>query len=748
MRTTWWRICAGGGFCLRLVVVCLPGLAWAHGDEEHVPPSVPPVTQAYPLPTNPVLDGDVLGDDAWRGARPASGFWQIKPFEGQPASQRTEVYVGFTEHALYIGAVLYDDDPSSIIVSDSRRDADLRETDAFLVIMDTYLDRQNGFVFGTNPAGIEYDGQVTREGGGRFASGGGGFNRNWDTNWSVATRVGDYGWSVEMRIPFRSLRYKGWNAQIWGINFQRNIRRNNEVAFWSPLPRQYNLYRASQAGTLEGIHLPVQRNLQLTPYLLGKASRATGAGGTQYDGEFGGDLKWSVTPSLTLDATVNTDFAQVEVDEVVVNLDRFNIFLPEKRPFFLENAGQFNVGSPRDVELFFSRRIGISPAGGIIPIDGGLRLSGKLGRQTNLGLLYMRSQAVEGEAPRNDYAVVRLNQELPNRSSIGMIFVNRDGDGSLGDTPAGDDYNRTYGVDGRWGIGDDLMLSGYLARTDTPGLTGRDHAFQLRGDYNSENWSNTLGYSEVGGDFNPEVGFVRRRDYRRADFRVLRRYRPQDLWGLQELRPHVGYRGFWNFDGVYESGFLHVDNHWEFRSGNEVHTGVNFVHETVLEPFQIVDGQEVRAGTYDNAEMQLVMFTNRGAPLSVGLNMNAGGFFSGTRLSVSPNIRYRIGETFNSSLTWNYNDIDLKNEGGEAFQINVGILRLAYSFSPKISLEALIQYDDRNDAVATNLRFSWLQSGSAGLYLVYNELNQEDLFYGRDKRRELILKYSYIFDLI
>jgi len=239
-----------------------------------MPPSIPPVTQAYPLSNSPTLDGDVINDPIWAGAKSATGFWQIRPFEGQPATQRTEVFVGFTEQALYIGAILHDDNPSAIIVSDSRRDADLDETDAFQVIMDTYLDRQNGFVFGTNPAGIEYDGQVTKEGQQSFGSGGGGFNRNWDTNWSVATQVGDFGWSVEMRIPFSSLRYKGRDAQIWGINFQRNIRRNNEVAFWSPLPRQYNLFRTSQAGTLEGISLPTQRNLKFTPYVLGRATEA------------------------------------------------------------------------------------------------------------------------------------------------------------------------------------------------------------------------------------------------------------------------------------------------------------------------------------------------------------------------------------------------------------------------------------------------------------------------------------------
>ncbi len=728
------------------LALALPSLV--QGADTRMPPTIPPVTQAYPLAGSPTLDGDVLGDPIWRGAKATTGFWQIKPFEGTPASQRTEVFVGFTEDALYIGAVLYDEDPTGIIATDSRRDSELVDTDAFLVILDTYLDGQNGFVFGTNPAGLEYDGQVTREGTQSFGSGGGGFNLNWDTNWKVWTEVGDYGWSVEMRIPFSSLRYKGRDVQIWGINFQRNIRRNNEIAFWSPLDRQHNLYRVSDAGRLEGITLPAQRNLKVTPYALGKADWGTDYAGTDYDTEFGGDLKWSVTPSLTFDGTINTDFAQVEVDEVVVNLDRFNVFLPEKRPFFLENAGQFSVGSPEEVELFFSRRIGISNEGTIIPIDWGARLTGKLFGRTNVGLLQMRSAAVTGEAPENDFTVLRVNQELAKRSSLGAIFVNRDGDGANGLVPASEDYNRTYGIDGRWGIGDELMLSGYLAKTDTPGLHGRDHALQIRGDYNSEHWSNGLGYSEVGGEFNPEVGFVRRYDYRKADFRVLRRFRPKNFWGLQELRPHVAYRGFWNFQGVYETGFLHVDNHWEFRSGAEVHTGINFTHEDVLVPFSVAPGKFVLPGTYDNAEMQLVMYTNRSAPLSVGLEVWAGGYFSGDRLTLEPDIQYRIGDRFNAALSWNYNHIDLDNDLEGPFDINVGILRLSYAFTPKVSLEGLFQYDDRTDAVTTNVRFAWLNSASSGLYLVYNASNMDDLLNRRQTSNEFIIKYSYIFDLL
>ena len=284
-----------------------------------------------------------------------------------------------------MGVVCYVRNRGTIIVSDSRRDTPLNETDSFQIIFDTYLDKQNGFVFGTNPAGLEYDGQVTNEGQGtgRFSGGGGGrpgsqqrgsgggFNLNWDGVWQVRTQTTDVAWTAEFAIPFRTLRNPAGEVQTWGINFQRNIRNRNETAFWAPIPRQFNLNRLSLAGELQGIQVPPQRNLKLTPYVLGEAVRRVSDDQAVALGDAGADLKYSVTPSLTLDLTYNTDFAQVEVDEEQINLDRFNLFFSEKRPFFLENAGLFSVGLPGQLEIFFSRRIGIGENGEQIPVLGG-----------------------------------------------------------------------------------------------------------------------------------------------------------------------------------------------------------------------------------------------------------------------------------------------------------------------------------------------------------------------------------------
>ena len=713
------------------IAVVLAGAAAMAADL----PAARPAMNAYALASAPVIDGDVLGDSAWSGVTPATGFWQVQPDEGQPATQRTEVYLGFSGASLYVGVVAYDDDPGGIIVNDSRRDKSLDDSDAFLLIIDGQLDRQNGFVFGTNAAGVEYDGQVIKEGAN-------GINLSWDTTWQVRARVADYGWSAEFEIPFRSLRFGRGATQDWGINFQRNIRRNNEVAYWSPLDRSRNLYRVSEAGTLQGVTPPASRNLQLTPYGLASARRGGELDGTETDTEFGIDLKYSITPSLTLDATYNTDFAQVEVDEQQVNLDRFNLFFPEKRPFFLENAGQFSVGRSEEVELFFSRRIGISNDGSVIPVDGGMRLSGKIGSSTNIGLLHMQTAAVDSVAPENLFTVARISQELPNRSSIGAIFTDRNGDGSFL-VPAGDDRNRAYAIDGRWGIGDNLTLSGWLAQTDTPGLDADDRAFGVQAAYTSADWQVDTHYTEVQPNFNPELGFLSRTNYRKFETIILRNVR-NDAWQrVLQLRPHVAYRSYWKPDGFQESGLVHLHLPVDHRSGSEWGPVVNFTRDGVVEDFEIVDGVIVPADTYDHTEFVLRGETDESRPLSYGFDATVGGRFGGDRASISQWVTYRRGETFRTSLTFRYNDYDLP--GGE-FTAHLARLRLSYSFSPKIQLQALIQYNELADTVGTNLRFSWLQSANSGLFLVYNEVDERAVG-APPAGREFILKYSHIFDV-
>jgi hypothetical protein len=719
-----------------------------------------PTASATLVPEGPTIDGEVLGDAVWEQATPITGFRQYQPDEGQPVSERTEVRMIFTRDTLYVGVVCYDSDPAHIIVTDSRRDSSLDNTDSFRMIFDTFRDVQNGFVFGTNPAGVEYDGQVTNEGqgggglsgGNQQAGSGSGFNLNWDGAWEVRTKTTDIGWMAEFAIPFKTLRYPASTNQVWGVNFQRNIRRKNEEAYWAPIPRQFNLFRVSIAGTVSGLQPPAFRNFKLIPYVLGDVS-AIGVNPVDPDpdGNAGIDLKYNLTPSLTLDGTYRTDFAQVEVDDQQVNLDRFNLFFPEKRPFFLENAGFFSVGNPGEVDLFFSRRIGLNANGEPIPIIGGGRASGKVGLW-NVGLLNMQTSEVSledsttGEAsPSNNFAVVRISRELPNRSAVGGIFVNRAG---FGDFAGDSDYNRTFAVDGKWGIGRNSLVSGFLAKTDTPGVSGRDHSFNLRARVLYPKWDLDAGYQEVGDDFNPEVGFLTRKGYRKPDVRLMTRFRPKDFLKLQEVRPHATFRGFWGFDGFQETGYAHLDNHWQFKDSSEVHTGMNLTREGLRVPFQIFPGIFVPPGTYDNAEAQLVYMTNQGAPFSLNLQTFIGGFFSGSRVTVNPTFRFRPSEIFQMEIAYSRNNVNLPQ--GD-FDTNLVRTRLSYSFSPRVFTQALIQYNDRADIWSMNLRFGWLQAANTGLFIVYNDSRGlYDLFPDRPERtdRSLTIKFSRMFDVL
>ena len=732
----------------------------AHAQQGLNAPPLPTLEATPAAAAPPVVDGDVLGDPAWADVPFATGFRQTNPDEGQPATERTEVRVTFTADTLYVGVVCYDRDPDAIIVTDSRRDSSLSDSDSFQLIFDTFLDKQNGFVFGTSPAGQEYDGQVVNEGvggsgmgrGGASRGGGGGFNLNWDGVWQVRAQVSDIGWSAEFGIPFRTLRYPPGDSQTWGVNFQRTIRRRNETAYWAPLTLQYNLFRVSQAGQLRGLQVPAgdTENLQLTPYVTGEAIRldADPARGTTAVGDIGADLKYSVTSGLTLDATWNTDFAQVEVDEQQINLDRFNLYFPEKRPFFLENAGAFAVsnaggavqGDPAQTELFFSRRIGIEQ-GRVVPILAGARLSGKVSNAVSVGFLNMQTEEIDGLTPANNFTVARLRHDLPNRSSIGGLLVNRQATGRL----AGDgDYNRTYAFDGRVGIGQDMDILGFVGRTETPGRDGRDHAYNVGANYESQTWRFQGGFMESGEDFNPEVGFTRRVGFRKVDGGIFYTWRPENFLKSFELRPHVTFNRFWDFNGFMETSLLHMDNRWEFEDSSSLITAWNVRGEGVREAFEI-SGIPVPPGEYEWSEGNIWFNYNRSAPVNAGVRLVFGGFFGGDILSVRSQLNARYAETFNFSLIWTRNDIDLP--GGSVVTNLVGT-RVAYNFSPRLFAQSLVQYNDSERLWSVNFRFGWLQDANTGLFLVYNETEGIDQYIPSGAGRSLILKYSYLFDLL
>lgn len=704
-----------------------------------------PSTGAVLIENIPTIDGNVLQDPAWQAVAPITDLWQSQPNAGQPASERTEIRIAYDKETFFVAVVAYDATPHTLVVSDARRDAPLDNTDCFMFILDTYHDGQNGFVFGTNSQGVEYDAQVNNEGQGNINTnrqqGGtiGGININWDASWTVKAQVGNYGWSAEFAIPFRTLRFSSGQNQIWGINFRRNIRKTNEIAYWAQLPIQFDLNRLSLAGQLTGLNLQNPGNLKVIPYVLGQAAKNYQAVDAKTDlkGEAGVDIKYSITPSMTLDLTYNTDFAQVEVDDEQVNLDRFNLFFPEKRPFFLENAGLFSVGSPGEVDLFFSRRIGIGANGKQVPIIGGARVSGKV-KKSNIGFLSMFTDEVEEAGiQRNNFTVARFNHEFAQRSYIGGAFINRAGMGE----GISDDFNRVFAADGRFGLGKKAQLSGFYAQSVTPGIDEQTQSFKFQSQYQWNGLDLSAAYTEVGEGFNPEVGFLLRSAFRKPELRILKQIRPKNFIGILELRPHVTYRSYWDFEGFLQTSYLHVDNHWAFKNGMEIHTGINFTTEGVSEDFEISKGIVVPVGTYDHQEAQLVFMTNVSKPVSINIRSVIGGFFGGTRSNNTISLLLRLGERFNSEFALNNNDIQLP-EGH--FTTNVFRSRLAYSFTPRIYVQSLIQYNSVADLWSANIRFGWLQQANTGLFLVFNE-NHTD--FGLTNR-SITLKYSRVFDVL
>jgi hypothetical protein len=694
----------------------------------------------------PIIDGR-LDDSSWAAVPALNGFVQRELHEGQPVTERTEVRIITDGEALYVGAWLYDREPGGIVPGEKIRDVPLDNSDYFAVILDTYLDRQNGFVFATTPAGVEYDGQVVKEGEGggitvtgqsRAQSGSmGGFNLNWDGSWTVATSVDSLGWYAEFRIPFSTLRYGAGATQSWGLNLARSIRRKNEDAYWSFVPRQFNLYRLSRAGVLQDLQVPTQRLATVTPYVLGGSRRdfATDprARGTT---EFGADAKYGVTPSLTLDLTYNTDFAQVEVDEQRTNLTRFPLFFPEKRPFFLENAGIFSAGTPQAVELFFTRRIGIDTTGTPVPIRGGGRLTGRVAGLT-VGALEIVTDRVAGIQPANSFTVARVVRELSTRSRVGVLAVERIA------TDSSRNRNGTFALDGRVGMGEAWTVDWWGAKTETPSLGNDNTGYSVRAGYQTADWNNNIRIIQAGRDLNPEVGFLNRRGgYRYYEVAAMRFVRNPALKWLKDWNPHTSYRGYYGLDGFWQSGQVHIDaTEMEFASGAKFGPEVNVYHEGLQAPFDIAPNVTLPSGSYDFTSVGLDWSTNPSAPFSFLLRGDFGPFYDGTRNGGNVSFTYRRGASLSSSLLLDYNDVRL-DEGSFVRRL-IGT-RVGYFFTPRVFVQSLVQYNNQARVWTANARFGWLATAGTGLFVVLNDGEEADGYFRwtRPQSRSLVVKFT------
>ena len=715
--------------CVALGIVVTLGqpadaAAPAGGSAARQPAEGPAVITAVEATTAVRIDG-TLDDDVWQRAVPVSGFVQSEPAEAQPATQPTEVWMAFDGDNLYIAAFCRDSDMDSLVITDIREDFEWGNQDTFQVVIDTFGDRNNGFIFSTNPEGARSDEQITNEG--REV------NTSWDAVWNVRTRRLDDGWTVEMAIPFKSLRFNEEIDQIWGINFSRRIRRVNEVTYWSFVPRQFRISRVSLAGTLEGVVAgSSSRNFRIKPYVLGSSVRSTGGAEFDADTDVGADLKYGVTPSLTLDMTVNPDFAQAEADEQQVNLTQFSLFYPEKRDFFLENSGIFYVGdasrsvvsgssttAPRldtDLYYFHSRRIGLTPEGQPIPILGGARLSGAVGG-VNLGFMTVQTQDT-ATTPNNNYTIARMRKGVRNNSAFfGGILLTRQ------NTDASSDYNRVVGLDTNVRLYGKVDLSAQYFNTFTPGVTSDTSSFRTSYLFETRQIYSNGTFVQIGRNFNDELGYYRRLGIRKYIMDMGARPRPRAVqrFGIREIQPHMTWNYFTDHQGNYVARSFHTAFAMTGNDGSFVDISLQSSGDTLDRPFRIHRGDApIAPGAYKWTEFRGIVRSDASRLLSATFNWALGELWTGTQktftvtASVKPSYRFRTSLGLQrTAATLDQPDID--------FVTAIWTSRTNYSFSTNMFLDALLQYDADQDLFNANVRFNLIHHALSDLYVVYNE---------------------------
>jgi hypothetical protein len=723
------------------------------------------VLEAVPVTGEIRLDG-VLDEPAWAGAPAAGGFRQQEPDEGSPATLATTVRVLYTADRLYIGARMEDPEPERLLARILERDALVEQgflnfgsdDDALFVVLDTYDDGRNGFLFATNPNGAETDALLRNEND---------LNLSWDAVWSVATSVDGDGWTAEIAIPFWTLRFSSAPAQRWGLNVQRVIKRRNEYALWRSWSRDNGgLLKVSQAGSLVGLsELRPGLNLQVKPFALAAGRQEASEPGfpdasADTDGEIdvGLDVKYGVTSNLTLDATVNTDFAQVEADVRQINLTRFDLFFPEKREFFLEGAGIFDVGvpgfgGPPSLLLFFSRRIGLAE-GREVPILGGVKLTGKEGPWT-IGALDVLTDEEElpapdplggpggagdptdpdGESdafrvlPLTNFAVARVVRDVGARSTVGLIATHRAEEGGRG---AG-----AYAADVRIQPSQQFVIDAFLAGSDTP-AAGAGSAWRTAFDFTADTWGWFLQQLYVGDDFDPPVGFVIRDDINRqtGSFRVSPR---PDLLGLRRVDLRV------SAELISSAGWQIRDREYQFAVEPQLDAGdggrlaVRDEFRRLVEPFVLAPDVVFPEDDYATTSWEATAYTSRNRVISGEVRLGRFGFFSGRNVNVGGDVTLAASRNLSLEASWDHNEI--ASPHGDLVT-DLAAVRVNYAFSTRFFTNALIQYDSFADAVDANVRLNLIHSPGSDLFIVLNELRGEPGHPLRGRDRALVVKFT------
>jgi hypothetical protein len=667
-----------------------------------------------------------------------------------PASENTEVRLLFDDNNLYIAVMCYDSNPGEVIATQMARDADLSVDDRIEILLDTFFDRRNAFYFSTNPEGALVDGLIVENGQQ--------INREWDAIWDVRARRTEQGWSAEFAIPFKSLNFNQ-NRLLWGFNLSRTIRRKTEEIRWASPRLDVRFTQVSEAGEIDGLMEVAQgRGLDVRPYASGAWVHTLAPGGHPAERDVGADIFFNITPSLKLTGTINTDFAETEVDNRQINLTRFPLFFPEKRAFFLENAGVFNFGAPagggggggggNELLPFFSRRIGLL-GGQEIPILAGLKLAGKVGRY-DVGVLDMRTRETRRQnelVEAKNFFVARVKRNIWNQSYVGGIFT----DGN----PEGSSAARTYGADVRLstsrflGGRRNFNIDGYALKVANEGIQDNNSSYGLAVTYPNDTWNLGVDWRRIEGNFKPALGFVQRSDISRLNTTSNFGIRPRNLVGLRRIFFQFMVNRFVRLDhGQVESWRIFTAPvHLTWNSGDRFEINANPQFERLFAPFEISRGVILPPGDYRFIRYRIEFFTSPNRPYKIETTWWLGTYWSGHADQLTGQFQYKWAPHLDTIFRYDQTFARLQ-EGN--FAARIFSLRANYSFSPLLTLSNLAQYDNDSKNLGWQSRIRWILQPGREIFLVFNqgwirERDSSDSIHFRAADRGFAAKAQYTF---
>ena len=686
-----------------------------------------------------------------------SDFIQNDPKAGAPATEKTEVWLFFDRDNFYVAARLWESEPGRQVANEMRRDnTNIAQNDGFAFGIDTFYDRRNALMFEVNPLGGRIDGQVTNE---RQ------MNLDWNPVWNPQVGRFEGGWTVEIAVPFKSLRYQSGQAQLWGFNARRVNRWKNEVSYITRIPAAMTLrghFLSSLMATVVGLETPpAARNIEIKPYIVGNVNTdmaATPAISNKPGANVGADAKFAISQGITGDITVNTDFAQVESDEQQVNLTRFSLFFPEKRDFFLENQGTFGfggaaagatggasagqgggsaAGSASDTPiLFYSRRIGLSQ-GREVPIDVGGRATGRFGRYS-VGLLNIQAGDEPTTGTRStNFAAARIRRDILRKSNLGAIFAGR----SIAQNGVGS--NESFGVDGTFGFYDNLAINTYWAKTRTDGLTGGDSSYRAQVDYNGDRYGVQVEHMVVGRNFNPEVGFIRRGDMERSFAQARFSPRPRNMPRVRRFFGMGSVAYIENTGGRLETRDIDGEVAVEYQNGDRPFAAYSRTYEFLPRPFAIARGITLPSDGYTFGAMRAGYTLGPRRRVSGTVSVEHGAFYNGDKTSLTWT-RGRVFLTPRISVEPRISVDRVTLVQGDFTSTIVGS-RATYSATPLMFVSALVQYSSAARSLSANVRLRWEYRPGSELFVVWNE--QRDTIAGRFPlaNRALIVKINRLF---